>query len=237
MLRTRWLVSIPCALGALLVTPVCHAVWPVVDVRAITQLVTQIRTLQQQLDTARAHLAQAQQEFQSITGNRGMERLLAGTARNYLPADWNQLVGAVSGAVSAYGALTASAQGFIQDMAVIPPAELERFSSDERRAIEDSRRSAATLAALAQQALPATSGRFDSIQQLIAAIPQATDQKAILDLQARIGAEQGMLQNEQTKLQVLYQAAQAEEWANRQREREVIAVNLGSFDSRFRPVP
>ena len=34
----------------------------------------------------------------------------------------------------------------------------------------------------------------------------AGDQKGILDLQARISAELGMLQNEQTKLQVLAQA-------------------------------
>ena len=44
------------------------------------------------------------------------------------------------------------------------------------------------------------------MQTLINAIPSATDQKGILDLQARIQAEQGMLQTDQTKLHVLYQA-------------------------------
>ena len=53
------------------------------------------------------------------------------------------------------------------------------------------------------------SDRFTSLQQLISAIGGATDQKASLDLNARIAAEQGMLQNEQTKLQVLYQVAQS----------------------------
>ena len=64
---------------------------------------------------------------------------------------------------------------------------------------------------MARIALETTSARFDSLQQLIDAIPQADDQKAILDLQARIAAEQGMLQNESSKLTVLYQAAQAQE--------------------------
>ena len=50
-----------------------------------------------------------------------------------------------------------------------------------------------------------------------------------LDLQARIGAEQAMLQNEHTKLMVLYQAAQAEEVARRQRASELAIANIGSL--------
>jgi type IV secretion system protein VirB5 len=85
------------------------------------------------------------------------------------------------------------------------------------------------LQALTRQALSETSRRFGSIQQLIDAIPGAGDQKAILDLQARIQAEQGMLQNESTKLGVLYQAAQAEEWARQQRVREQAIASIGSL--------
>ena len=74
-----------------------------------------------------------------------------------------------------------------------------------------------------------TSRRFQSIQQLINAISRASDQKAILDLQARIQAEQGMLQNEATKLGILYQTAQAEEWARKQRVREQAIASIGSL--------
>ena len=56
-----------------------------------------------------------------------------------------------------------------------------------------------------------TSSRFASIQELIDAIARALDQKGILELAARINAEQGMLQNEQTKLNVLSEAVQVEE--------------------------
>ena len=38
-----------------------------------------------------------------------------------------------------------------------------------------------------------------------------------------------MLENEQTKLGVLYQAAQAEEWARRQRLREQAIADIGSL--------
>ena len=91
------------------------------------------------------------------------------------------------------------------------------------------RTNAALLAVAAQEAYATTSRRFDSIQQLISAIPNANDQKGILDLQARIEAEQGMLQNESTKLAVLYQAAQAEEWARQQSAREQVVAGVGNL--------
>jgi type IV secretion system protein VirB5 len=95
----------------------------------------------------------------------------------------------------------------------------------------------ALLQALSQDALGNASGRFASVQQLIDAIPSARDQKGILDLQARIGAEQGMLQNEQTKLQVLYQTAVAQDWATQQRAREQVIAAQGDFATRFEPTP
>jgi len=59
----------------------------------------------------------------------------------------------------------------------------------------------------------------------------------MLELQAAIGAERGLLQNEQTKLQLLHQAARSEQLANRQREREQIIAGQGQFASRFEPSP
>ena len=81
MMKRKW--SIP-VLGLLLAAanlPAAHAAMPVVDVRAIAQMIQEIRTLQDQLATARDHLAQARQTYQSMTGGRGMERLLSATER------------------------------------------------------------------------------------------------------------------------------------------------------------
>jgi type IV secretion system protein VirB5 len=82
-----------------------------------------------------------------------------------------------------------------------------------------------------------SSSRFAAIQQLISTIGTAADQKAALDLQARIAAEAGMLQNEQTKLQSLYQVAQAQQWANTQQDRESVISGHGQFTQRFEPSP
>src|ERR1700688_3498046 len=98
------------SIAAISVSPVSHAQWAVVDVGAIAQLVQQLSTMEQQLGTMQSHFRQAQQEYQSITGSRGMQSLLTGTVRNYLPADWQSLQASLTSATGAYPALSASIQ-------------------------------------------------------------------------------------------------------------------------------
>jgi type IV secretion system protein VirB5 len=196
-----------------------HAQWAVVDVGAIAQLVRQVATLEQQLQNAEQQLGQAREQYRSTTGGRGMQNLLGGIQRNYLPASWDQLG----------SALAVPIRATVNANAVLSPAQLAALSPAERQHLGAARTNAALLAVAAQQAYATTSRRFDAIQQLIGAIPNATDQKGILDLQARIQAEQGMLQNESTKLAVLYQAAQAEEWARRQSAREQVVAGVGNL--------
>ena len=83
--------------------------------------------------------------------------------------------------------------------------------------------------AIARTALANSSDRFASLQQLIGAIGGAADTKAALDLNARIVAEQTMLQNEQTKLQLLSQVAQSQEAARAQQLREQALADQGSL--------
>jgi type IV secretion system protein VirB5 len=106
---------------------------------------------------------------------------------------------------------------------------LASLSPAERALIQSQRQNIALLQALGQQSLASTSGHFAQVQQLINAIGGASDPKAIMDLQARIAAEQGMLQTDQSKLQVLYQTAQAEEVARRARAREQAIADAGSL--------
>ena len=118
---------------------------------------------------------------------------------------------------------------------MLTASQLAALPASQRLLIQNARTNVALLQALTQEALANSSSRFSSIQQLIQAIPTATDQKSILDLQARIGAEQGMLQNEQTKLQTLYQAATAQSALLQQREHETAIAEFGSFANRFQP--
>ena len=205
------------------------AQWAVIDVAAIQQLVTEVQTLSQQLATARSQLSQAQSEFASITGNRGMQLLLSGTVRNYLPTDVTTLSQVMSGSSGSYPALAASVASLTNSNAILTPAQVASFSPVQQAQLVAARQSPALLSALAQAALSNSSGRFTALQTLITALGGASDQKAVLDLNTRIAAEQGMLQNEATKLQVLYQLAQSQEWARVQRVREQAIAGQGSL--------
>ena len=209
--------------------PAAHAQWAVIDVGAITQLVQEVTTLRQALTTAQQELSQAQSEYAAMTGNRGMDQLLSGTNRNYLPADWAEVQGVLQGTGGAYGSLASNVQSFITANAVLTPAQVASLSTTEQAQLQADRSSTALLQAMTQQALATTSARFQSLQQLIAAIAHATDEKASLDLQDRISAEETMLQNDEIKMGVLYQLARADSEANEERAREQAISDIGSF--------
>ena len=216
-------------------TPAAQAQFAVIDVASVTQLMSQVRTLEQQLATARNQLTQTQAEFDAMTGGRSMERLLGGTARNYLPPSWESLESTLRGSGAAYPLLAQELGRALADVSVLSPAQMAALSPQAAAQLKAQRQSAALLQALTREALANSSSRFAAVQQLIDAIGRAGDPKAILDLQARIAAEVGMLENEQTKLQVLYQSTEAQRWANAQRLDELAMAGHGQFDTRFQP--
>jgi len=212
------------AAAVLIQTPPAEAQFAVIDVGAITQLVLEVQQLEQALAVAQNTLAQAQQAYAAITGGRGMELLLNDIVRNYLPRDWATLL---SGA----GALGADVAATIQRNAIMTPDTMANFSPAEIAVVKARRSAVALNEALARQELKNVSDRFDSIQRLINAIPAAEDEKAILDLQARIAVEEGMLQNESSKLHVLYQAAQSQAQAAQQRADEQAIQDIGHLNA------
>jgi type IV secretion system protein VirB5 len=206
-----------------------RAQWAVIDVSAIGQLVQEVQELRRQVATAQSQLSQAQSEYAAITGTRGMQLLLPGINRNYLPTNWSQLSQVLTGSSGSYAALATEVSALMAANAVLTPAQIATLSPTQQMQMTTARESPAMLQALARSALANSSDRFTSLQQLITAIGGATDEKASLDLTARITAEQGMLQNEATKLQGLYQVAQSQEWARAQRVREQAIADQGSL--------
>lgn len=231
-------VLLMCLLASLAISPAARAQWAVIDAPAIVQLIQEVQTMQQQLATARNQLQSAQQTFAAMTGNRGMQGLLGGTTRNYLPSNWTQVTSALqSGGAGTYAGLSAAVQSALSANAVLSPQRLATLAPSDQQQIQAARQWSAMRQAIAREALANSSARFASIQSLIAAIGTAGDQKASLDLQARISAEVGMLQNEQTKLQVLDRATQAQESALQQQAREREIDAQGRFETRFQPTP
>ena len=213
--------------GGLIFTPAAKAQWAVIDVGAITQLIIQVQQIENEIQVAQSTLSQAQQAYSAITGGRGMQLLLAGVNRNYLPTNWNQLMGAQSGAGGLYGSLGTDVTATIERNALLTPTYTQNFSPAETSQLTARRSAVALQESLTRQELANVSQRFAAIQTLINAIPTATDEKGILDLQARIQVELGMLQNENSKLHVLYQAAESQAQTERERADEQAIVDIG----------
>lgn len=206
-------------LCALLNTHPVRAQWAVIDVGAIAQLMQEVQQMEQVIQTAQNQLNQAHQQYQSLTGSRGMQNLLSGANWNYLPTTYSQIPTSLAGPIKRQ----------VSSNAVLTSAQVSSLSPAEQAQVNAARSNAALLQSTSQQAYSTASDRFASLQQLITAIGSASDPKAILDLQVRVQAEQGLLQNESTKLQLLYQAAQGQEWARRQQASEQVVTSVGSL--------
>jgi type IV secretion system protein VirB5 len=225
----RTLIAAPLILAALLTATPTQAMIPVIDLSAILQLLLQFQKMESQLVTAKEQLTSARDTLSDMRGSRGMEQLLGNLKRNDLPSDWNELANAITQASSAYGALANETRALMNSHSVLTSAQLATLTPAQRANLTAARQNAAGFAALSHQALAHTSARFASIQQLISAIATAHDQKAILDLQARIGAETGMLQNDAAKLDSLYRVADAQERLRAQETKEAAIADIGSM--------
>jgi len=214
-----------------------RAQWAVIDVAAINQLVKQVADMEQALTTARSQLLEAQFQVQAMTGARGMQNVLTGLNRNYLPTSWSELAAAAQGPSPGYPALAASALRLIGANAILSNQQLSGLAPADQQEIAAVRQRVALARAASEAAYADASGRFAGLQTLVAAIGKTSDQKGILELQARIGVELAMLQNEQNKLQLLAETLQAEAAAQIERARESVIAGHGSFATRFVPAP
>lgn len=208
---------------------------PVIDIAAVLQLMQQVQYWMQQIQLMKTQLDQLQQTHAAVTGARGMQNLLSDSMRNYLPPDWTQIIGVLNSNSATYSGLANQARAVMDANAILSRTQLNALSPEQRQMVEQGRKSVAMMQVMSRVAYQHTSQRFSAIQQLINAIAGAADVKAIQDLQGRIAAEQAMLQNEQTKLQVLSQAAQAEQWAQQQRVREESLNALGNYKKANHP--
>ena len=239
MKRKASVVAVSAALlVGLTAAPAAHATYPVIDVAAIKQLVAQINYWKQQISAMQRELNQLQQTHAALTGPRGMQSLLAlsDAERNYLPKDWAGVAQVLAGQSAQYGALASAVEQIVENRAVLEPARLARMTDAERASIEEARRASAGLAVMTREAYAEAGARFASLAQLVQAIGTAGDAKAIADLQGRIAAEQAMLENEQAKLAVLAQAAEAERQVRELEVRELAIAGHGTFATRLRPV-
>lgn len=190
---------------------------PVIDVASIAEAIRQYEQMVAQLEQLQGQLRQAKQQYESMTGTRGMERMLRGEANEVIPTSWQETLQQMNG-----GQINDLANSIKQAASKLDQATMDRLlPSSTAQASQSFANSAASAQASAGQAYELSTQRFQRLQQLMDSIPQATDPKAIADLQARIGIEQTVLQNEAIKMMALAQSAQSQQYIQQQQIREM----------------
>lgn len=175
---------------------------PVIDVANLANTLENLVQWGKQLQAMKEQFDQQVQQYNSLNGARGMANLVNNPAlRKYLPANYQDILN------NGYGNWAS-----IRDSAkIIDLANTNiKNTSNTGKAFETSANQAAINRATYEDAYSKANNRFDDIQTLLDKVNNAPDAKDIADLQARIQAEQVMMQNEQIKLSMLTQLAQAQ---------------------------
>lgn len=189
---------------------------PVIDVANLAQTVQQVLNDVRKIQNQAQQIAQLQQQLSSINGQRKLGHVFDNPAlRNYLPPEAYTVVNAVQS--GGYASLTAAAKA-LRDAAMV-------YNCADRAGAERIR-CQATLAApyqtkgLLQNAMKSAAGRLSQINALMGQIDATSDQKAIQEIQARIGVENALLAHEMSQVQMLQGLADSEERIARSRDRE-----------------
>jgi len=202
---------------------VASAQIPVTDGASIAKQVAQhaetVLKWKAQYDQMTAQIDQMKSQYQALTGSRGLGMILDNPAlREYLPSDWKGVYDSVK--KGGYEGLTGLAKSIYESNKVYDTcagmADTQQRSNCQAQAVKGAQDKA-----FATAAFDKAKSRLDQINGLMSKINDTSDTKAIAELQARIGAEQAMIQNEQTKLQMYQMVAAAEEKIQQQQQREI----------------
>ena len=205
----------------------------VYDPTAVGKLIQQYENALQQLDQLKAQVSQGQQLLQHFNTASGVNAIASELAtpalRAFLP-DADRYVAAANGNFSALGSLGSSAASIRSTNHIYTPAAADSVGQD----LEAQGNRAALDQALGQQVATVSATRLQGLQTLQTSIDGAKDVRAVMDLQARLQAEQALISNDQVRLQGLAMAQAAEDRIQQQRERERAAKAHADAEAAFR---
>lgn len=183
---------------------------PVFDAANVMQAITSVQQLKAQLE-------QQKQIYQAMNGSRGMGNLLNDPAlKSYLPADWQKVYDQLT--AGGLAGLSGSAAEIRKANQIFDCARLQAPNSRYQCEVQAGKVAHDTAFGLAayQQSVK----RVDQIEALMRRINDTSDAKAIAELNARLQAENALIQNEQIKLQMFQFLSQAKDREIQQRKTE-----------------
>lgn len=180
----------------------------VADPQALANHITELAKMVEQIRQLENQLKQMEREYTSMTGSRGLGGLINSAYDKDVLKDLD-----LKGLMSQNGLKSSNDYDLEEGVG-------EVFDLSNKNAAQYS-----------GQATKSLSGRdrFDELKGLVSKVNNSSDPKEVMDLQARIGAEQSFLQNEVAKLQILEQQARANEQIRSQRVKQMAVESSGSL--------
>lgn len=218
--------SLAALVAAFALTPaVAQAQHIVHDPTAYARLVEDARTALQQLRALQAQVEQGQALLDSLNSISDVNSLASALGlpevRNPLP-DLRALRAAADGDLTALGDLADRADAIRRETRrYTPPAgDLPTAEGYYRDSLERSGARTARDLAVGEAVSQASDQRLEGLETLRRALDAAPNARAVMDLDARLTAEQALIQNEQLRLQGLALTQAAEARLEEQRARE-----------------
>jgi type IV secretion system protein VirB5 len=180
---------------------------PVIDVSSLTQQILQVQHMLNQIEQLKSQLETANKELDSMSGVRGLGNVIDSAYDTAVNVDPNQVLNDA-------GIRGANEHGLTGDVADL---------------YDSGNENTATWLGQSQKSLEQAQERFSDLTGLVAEVNNSPDQKDVLDLQARIGAEQVMLQNEMAKLSMLRSQAEANQAMHSQRVQQMTVESSGEL--------
>ena len=165
---------------------------PVIDAASLAQAIQQVMHMMEQIEHMKNQLAVAEKELDRISGSRGMGNILHSTYDLAVTVDQTEI---------------------LEDVG-LKSAEKNGLVGKEADLFDEGNKNVALRLGQSQKSLEQATERFSELSKLVAMVNNCPDQKDILDLQARIQAEQVLLQNEMVKLTMLQAQAEARKAAH-----------------------
>ena len=213
-----------------------HAQVIVYDPTSYAKILQEAQTALNQLQQIKQQVAQGQQLLTSLNQISHVNGLAPSLSlpnlRSFLP-DPNTFVTASTGNLASLGPLGAAATVIRKANQLFAPLPSDPAGADLAAAGNRAALNLATGESVGQ----AGAGRLAGLQQLQAALDSAPNARAVLDLQARLAAEQAMIANDQMRLQGLAMTQAAQDQLQTQRDREraaaASAARLATYQAAF----
>lgn len=192
----------------------------------MAQMLKEYATMIDQLNKMQQQLTQMERDYNSVTGTRGLGNILNNPAfSKYLPDNWQTVLSNIR--YSGYDGLSGSARALRDASKLFDECEYINDNA-ERRNCEALAVKPAQDQAYASDAYQKSYDRTDQIESLMDEINRTRDPKAIAELNARIQAEQALIQNEQIKLAMYQETTGAEQSLLLQQQKEISAKTWSS---------